>query len=159
MRIYENMKHRILNKLFAIFLLCITIVCGISAPVLAEEGLNLEVVDFEGNIFHFQNARIFVEIPTSCDSCPFKVVTLDGVEVINDSEKTVIFWKDLKRIEKEKVDSDNLTIPLTDGKTLTVELSVYPEQILSGDTERGEYRTFQVQRLKLLKVLRDNNRN
>ena len=90
------------------YLPLIAIILFAAIPVQADQltlEVTLEVTDFEDKILRLQDARIFAEVPTSCDSCPAKVETFDGIEVVDDSEKTFIFWKNIERIEKEDADT------------------------------------------------------
>ena len=73
-------------------LILMAVGCFIGVPARADQ-LALEVRDFEGNVYQLQNARIFIESPVSCCSCPPKIVTFDGIEVMDASETYIIPWE------------------------------------------------------------------
>ena len=139
-------------------LILIAIGCFIGVPAQADQ-LALEVTDFEGNVFQLQNARIFIESPVSCCSCPPKIVTFDGIEVMDASETYIIRWEVVEGMEKEYEDKDQITIFLRDGKTLSINLSDSAEQFLSGDTDPAAYRIFRIQEVKHFKVVQNEDQS
>lgn len=119
--------------------------------------LTLEVTDFQGQVLHLENARAFIPTPTSCDSCPAKIVTLEGIKVIAAAAPQIIPWDVIVRVEKEKPDHDAITVLLTNGQTQKVALFTELAQFLSGDLDRAEYKALQLKDVKLLNVIRKND--
>ncbi|GAK54070.1 hypothetical protein U14_05347 [Candidatus Moduliflexus flocculans] len=129
--------------------------CGVNQTILAAD-LTVEVTDFEGNVIQLQHARAFIPTPTSCDSCPPKIVTLDGIKVMVDDAPQIILWENIVRIEKEHGDKDTLTLLLTDGKTQLVELFTELDQFLAGDRTQDEYNAIRIKEITKIEVIRGN---
>jgi hypothetical protein len=81
-------------------------------------------------------------------------VTLDGVRVSDDEQIYIILWDVIERIEKEEADTAIMTVVLTDGTTMIVELDEDLEQFLSGDRNSDEYYVIPMREVHLLHVMR-----
>jgi len=133
--------------------LLISAIIVVGGVVQAEE-LSVEVVDWEGHEAQLLNARIFVLTPTSCDSCPPEVVTLDGIRVRDNEQAYIIPWDVIERIEKQEADTSIMMVILTDETVMTVELDEDLEQSLSGDRNSDEYYVIPMRKVHLLHVMR-----
>lgn len=144
-------RHRLMVLISGLAL--IVTVCAVAGETQTKY-MTLEVTDFDGHRVHLRNAYMFVAVPTACDSCPSKIVPLDGIEILIDAEKQIISWETIEHLEKEQASNDQITVFLMNAQEQKAVLSLDTEQALAGDTEQGDYYTLPIQQVKLLKVIR-----
>ncbi len=152
------MQKHIFHTHFIAFLACwslIAIIASVGGIAQADQ-LSVEVVDWQAQEVQVLNARIFVPTPTSCDSCPPKIITLDGIKVRDDEQIYIIPWDVIESVEKEDADTGTIKVVLTDGTLMTVELDENLEQFLSGDVNPDEYYVIPMSAVQRLNVMREH---